>query len=140
MVLIHYTKRELETAFIHRFSSATMPLSNVFKNSLHYYGLFGFATMFFYLRPQYTDPAWGSPTASYIFFGLFIFFEFLNLFTHITLMNLRAPGTTERQIPHGWGFGLVSSANYFWETCAWILFCVHAQVIGGYIYLAAAIF
>ena len=59
--------------------------------------------------------------------------------THIVLKNLRAPGTTERKIPHGWGFGLVSSANYFWESCAWIVFCVQAQLIGGYIYLVAAI-
>ena len=51
MVILHYLKRELETAFVHRFSSETMPFTNVFKNSFHYYGLFGFLTMYFFLHP-----------------------------------------------------------------------------------------
>lgn len=139
MVLLHYVKRELETAFVHRFSSETMPLINVFKNSFHYYVLFGFGTMFWYLKPSYEPPAWGSPAIFYSFTGVFVLFEFLNLMTHITLRNLRQPGTTERRIPHGWGFGLVSSANYLWETCAWTVFCVQAQLIGGYIFLVASI-
>ena len=31
--IIHYTKRLLETAFVHRFSHATMPIFNLFKVS-----------------------------------------------------------------------------------------------------------
>lgn len=124
MVLMHYIKRELETAFVHRFSSETMPLMNVFKNSFHYFVLFGFATMFFYLRPEYEPPSWATDEVFYTCTGLFCLFEFLNLMTHLVLKNLRAPGTTERKIPYGWGFGLVSSANYLWETLAWITFCV----------------
>lgn len=139
MVLLHYVKRELETAFVHRFSSETMPFTNVFKNSLHYYGLFGFATMYFYLRPAYEPPSWASDAIFYTATGLFVLFEFLNLMTHIVLKNLRRPGTIERNIPHGWGFGLVSSANYLWESSAWIVFCVQAQLIGGYIFLLASL-
>lgn len=36
-VVGHYLKREYETHFIHRFSNATMPFFNVFKNSAHYW-------------------------------------------------------------------------------------------------------
>lgn len=124
MVVLHYAKRELETAFVHRFSSETMPYTNVFKNSFHYYGLFGFLTMYFYLHPQYTPPSWASDNFFYGSTALFCVFEYLNLKTHLILKNLRKPGTTERNIPFGCGFGLVSSANYLWETCAWLTFMV----------------
>ena len=51
MVLGHYLKREFETIFIHRFSNATMPFLNVFKNSTHYWILLGFGSMYFFLHP-----------------------------------------------------------------------------------------
>ena len=124
MVLLHYVKRELETAFVHRFSSATMPFTNVFKNSFHYFIFFGVCTMYFFLRPDYKPPSWASDAVFYTCTGLFCLFEFLNLMTHIVLRNLRSPGSTERAIPYGWGFGLVSSANYLWESCCWLVFAI----------------
>jgi len=45
--------------------------------------------------------------------------ELSNLSTHLTLRNLRPPGTRTRAIPHGYGFGLVSCPNYFFESVAW---------------------
>jgi very-long-chain enoyl-CoA reductase len=138
MALFHYCKRELETLLVHKFSADTMPLSNIFKNSFHYFGLFGFLTMYFYLHPDYTPPAWANDTTYYIFLAFFLFCEFMNLMCHITLSNLRPAGTTTRGIPKGWGFGLVSCANYFWEFLAWVTFTVQAQTIGGYVFLAAS--
>ena len=115
MVILHYVKRELETIFVHRFSNDTMPFTNIFKNSIHYWGFFGLFNMYFFLHPDYTKPSWASDQfyiASTVFF---CFFEFMNLMCHLELKNLRKPGTTERGIPKGYGFGYVSCANYFWE-------------------------
>mmetsp|Transcript_12282 Transcript_12282/g.16657 ORF Transcript_12282/g.16657 Transcript_12282/m.16657 type:complete len:127 (+) Transcript_12282:141-521(+) len=125
MALLHYVKRELETAFVHRFSSETMPIHNLFKNCFGYFGIFGFLTMYFFLHPGYEPPAWASDEYFYATMALFLLFEFLNLMAHITLMNLRPPGTRTRKIPYGWGFDYVSCANYLWETCAWFAFALH---------------
>ncbi|SCV70314.1 BQ2448_1708 [Microbotryum intermedium] len=125
LVLGHYAKRELETIFVHRFSSATMPLLNLFKN--HYWGLSGLL-----LAPPLYGP-WNSAQALkgtvrdtdkwiYAWVALWAFGELSNLSTHITLRNLRPAGTKTRAIPHGYGFSLVSCPNYFFETIAWVAF------------------
>jgi very-long-chain enoyl-CoA reductase len=86
--------------------------------------MFGFFNAYFLVHPDYTAPTWLSETSLYILTGLFVLFEFLNLMTHITLKNLRKPGSTERGIPKGWGFDLVSCANYLWEGLCWTVFAV----------------
>ena len=138
MVLGHYIKRELETLFVHRFSNDTMPFFNVFKNSFHYWFIFGFINMYFFMHPQYTPPKWATKNINLVILGLFVFFEFMNLMCHITLKNLRKPGTTERGIPKGWGFDLSSCANYFWETLCWLMFALQSQTVGAYIFLGVS--
>lgn len=140
MVIGHYMKRELETLFIHRFSNDTMPFFNVFKNSFHYWFLLGFGAMYFYLHPDYTPPAWGSDTTSMILFAAFCFFEFMNFNCHVTLRNLRKPGSSERGIPKGYGFDLASCANYFWESLCWLTFSIHSQCFGAYLFTAVSFF
>jgi very-long-chain enoyl-CoA reductase len=140
MAIAHYVKRELETIFVHRFSNDTMPLLNIFKNSTHYWVFFGAFTMYFLLHPLYTSPAWISEEMSFALTALFCIFEFMNFQCHMVLKNLRRPGTTERGIPKGWGFGLVSSANYFWEALCWLTFALQCHVLGGYFFLGLSFF
>jgi len=134
MLIGHYVKRELETLFVHRFSNATMPFFNIFKNSSHYYLLCGFNIMYFFMHPLYTQPEWADRQATYVCVGFFCFFEFMNLMCHITQMNLRTPGTKERKIPHGWGFDQISCANYFWESLSWLTFAIYSQCFGAYLF------
>jgi very-long-chain enoyl-CoA reductase len=134
MVIGHYIKRELETLFVHRFSNDTMPFLNVFKNSAHYWILMGFCSNYFLLHPEYTSPSWITEQMHYGLFGMFWVFEFMNLMCHITLKNLRKPGSSERGIPQGYGFQLVSCANYYWESLCWLTFSVSTQVWGAYLF------
>jgi len=101
MALFHYVKRELETLFVHRFSSDTMPFMNILKNSAHYWILFGVCSMFFFLKPSLDD---NSRKVELVLAGFFLIFEILNLKCHLVLKNLRKAGSTERGIPEGWGF------------------------------------
>lgn len=135
MALIHYLKREYETLFVHRFSNDTMPWTNIIKNSTHYWILFGFLAMYFFLHPAYTAPAWIENEMVYnIFFWKFMFCEYMNFNCHCILRDLRKPGTTERGIPKGNIFGYVSCANYFWESLVWLIFAIMSQVAGAYVF------
>ncbi len=99
----HYLKREFETLCVHRFSNETMPFFNLFKNCGHYWIIFGLVNMYFVLHTKYTEPVWDRNVVN-MFISAFVLFESLNFLTHLTLRALRKPGTTERNIPHGWGF------------------------------------
>lgn len=50
-VTLHFAKREYETLFVHRFSHATMPLQNLFKNCGHYWILSGVLLAYFLYAP-----------------------------------------------------------------------------------------
>ena len=52
------------------------------------------------------------------------------------LRNLRKPGSTERGIPQGWGFGLVSCANYLYESLTWLMFAIPSQQWCAYLFWA----
>eukprot|EP00922_Rhytidocystis_sp_ex-Travisia-forbesii_P042474 GHVS01063419.1.p1 GENE.GHVS01063419.1~~GHVS01063419.1.p1 ORF type:complete len:344 (+),score=25.85 GHVS01063419.1:80-1033(+) len=140
LVLIHYLKRELETLFVHRFSNATMPIVRVPLNCGHYWVLFGVCVSYFLFHPQYTSP-WDEETQKPIIYALaalMLIFEGSNFKTHLILRNLRQRGTKERGVPMGWGFGMVSCANYTWETLAWIVFCILTNTATGYLFCLVA--
>lgn len=121
MIALHFIKREYETLYIHKFSLSTMPVRNIFKNCAHYWIFSGLNLAYWIYSPtSYT--ALESRTIDYVnFVGLvlYVFGEISNLHTHITLSNLRTPGGTERGIPKGYGFNLVTCPNYMFESIAW---------------------
>ncbi|CZT04296.1 related to TSC13-required for elongation of VLCFA moiety of sphingolipids [Rhynchosporium agropyri] len=121
MIILHFLKREYETIYVHKFSLATMPVMNIFKNSFHYWVLSGLNIAYWIYAPtSYT--AKSGPTidlVNYVGLALYIYGEVSNFIAHQTLSNLRSPGGTERGIPKGYGFGLVTCPNYLFELIAW---------------------
>ncbi|KAJ7471805.1 3-oxo-5-alpha-steroid 4-dehydrogenase-domain-containing protein [Mycena latifolia] len=131
MVLLHFTKRELETLFLHRFSHATMPLFNIFKNSAHYHLLSGLLLAYDLYRPGFSAPAvagtWrdNAPLLGAAW-AIWVFAQLSNLSTHLTLRALRPAGTTTRAVPMGYGFSApfrLTSPNYFFELLGWGVVC-----------------
>lgn len=117
MVTLHFIKREYETIFVHRFSSETMPFFNLFKNCAYYWLIGGAALAAVTYSKWYT-----STTNHFRIFAaiLYTVSELCNFKTHTILRDLRPAGTTERKIPRGLGFDLVSCPNYLFEILAWI--------------------
>lgn len=119
LVTLHYLKREYETLYVHRFSAATMPLRNIFRNSGHYWVLSGVNLAYFFYRPTDSSKA-PSPFLITVATLVWIFAEISNFHTHITLRDLRpADGSLKRQIPMGYGFNMVTCPNYLFESLAW---------------------
>jgi very-long-chain enoyl-CoA reductase len=121
LLSLHFVKRELETVFVHRFSLATMPARLIIKNSAHYWILAGLNIAYWVFRPDSSAATQEfNPLFLYAGLALFIGGELGNLYTHLVLRDLRRPGSTDRGIPRGIGFGLVTCPNYMFEVIAWL--------------------
>jgi len=137
----HYAKRLLETQFVHRFSNATMPRANIFKNSGYYWGFCAFVS-YFINHPLYSSPGLGWVQVAVGLVG-FILSEMGNLSIHILLRNLRPPGTKVRKIPIPNGnpltqlFNYVSCPNYTYEAYAWFFFSMMTQSLPAFIFTIA---
>eukprot|EP00771_Trimastix_marina_P000726 gnl/Trimastix_PCT/1756.p1 GENE.gnl/Trimastix_PCT/1756~~gnl/Trimastix_PCT/1756.p1 ORF type:complete len:301 (+),score=81.84 gnl/Trimastix_PCT/1756:23-904(+) len=114
----HYSKRLLETIFVHEFGDLTMPRFNIFKNSTYYWA-FGIFVGYQVNHPRHVAP---SLNMQYIGAGLFVLFALLNGICHIQLRMLRTPGSSELKIPRGFLFELVSLPNYLCEILTWTAF------------------
>ena len=122
----HFLKRELETLFVHKFSRPTMPLSNLFKNSI-YYWTFGAIVGLVLCHPQYTPNP--NPLAVQVGLAIFVVSELLNGAVHLQLAGMRpAEGSDERKPPTGGLFALCSCPNYFFEVLGWVGFSVMTNI------------
>ncbi|KAF3778906.1 Very-long-chain enoyl-CoA reductase [Nymphaea thermarum] len=131
----HYFKRIMETFFVHRFSHATSPLSNVFRNCA-YYWTFGSYIAYYVNHPLYTPV---SEQQMKIGFAFGLVCQAANLYCHLLLRNLRSPGGSGGyQIPRGFLFNIVTCANYTTEIYQWVGFNIATQTVAGYVFLVVA--
>ncbi|SPP85244.1 very-long-chain enoyl-CoA reductase [Drosophila guanche] len=139
---VHYAKRLLETIFVHRFSHATMPLRNLFKNCTYYWGFTAYVS-YHVNHPLYTSPCMCTVWAA---LGAFALCELGNFSIHIALRNLRPPGTKVRRIPVADAnpltklFNLVSCPNYTYEIGAWVSYSVMTSCLAAYLFAFAGAF
>lgn len=137
--VFHYAKRILETLFVHRFSNATMPITNLLKNCSYYWGFAAYIA-YHVNHPLYTSP---SSTQMYVGLAAFGFCELGNLSIHLLLRNLRPEGSKVRKIPYPSGnpftqlFNFVSCPNYTYEIFAWVSFSVMTQCLPAAIFTIA---
>ncbi|TPX46515.1 hypothetical protein SeMB42_g03147 [Synchytrium endobioticum] len=123
LTVLHFMKREYETLFVHRFSLETMPLMNLPKNCAHYWFFSGLLLAHATYRPGFNGGVAGgigSGAGLYVLIGVWMYAEISNFVTHLTLRNLRPPGSKVRNIPHGYGFALVACPNYLFEALGWV--------------------
>ncbi|KAI9154344.1 hypothetical protein LWI28_024717 [Acer negundo] len=133
----HYFKRIMETFFVHRFSHATSPLANVFRNCAYYWS-FGSVIAYYVNHPLYTPV---NDLQMKIGFGFGIICQISNFYCHLILKNLRSTdGSSGYQIPRGFLFNIVTCANYTTEIYQWLGFNIATQTIAGYTFLVVATF
>jgi very-long-chain enoyl-CoA reductase len=138
MCVLHFVKREYETVFVHRFSAATMPARNIFKNSTHYWLLSGVNLAYWSYAPWSPTARPSNPFITYLGVALFAIGELGNLYTHDVLKGLRRPGTTDRGIPRGFVFDLVTCPNYMFECMAWIGVALVNRSLSTVVFFVAA--
>lgn len=143
MVLLHFLKREIETLFIHRFSSDTMPWTYIFRNSGHYWALAG-AIFGYTVNHPSNALVVRTPMQTNLLLALYTYAELSNLYTHLTLRSLRPQGSRVRRVPHGygfdWPFGGLSCPHYFFEIAAWMAIGAWTWTWGIIPFLAVAVF
>jgi very-long-chain enoyl-CoA reductase len=119
MIIAHFLKREYETLFVHKFSANTMPWKNIFKNSFFYWAISGLLCAYTIYAPNSLAAKADAPALDVLGVLLYLFGEAANAVVHLNLAGLRSRGGTERQIPRGLGFSLVTCPNYMFEVLAW---------------------
>ncbi|KAJ3222500.1 3-oxo-5a-steroid 4- dehydrogenase [Clydaea vesicula] len=147
MVVLHFLKREFETIFVHRFSSETMPYTNLPKNCFHYWVLGGFNLAYWIYKPNnagYFKFIWtklgfeNGIDDQYLILAtliaLWTFAQLSNYKTHCILRDLRPPGLKTRKIPQGYGFNLVSCPNYFFEMLGWFVISLMTNSLASYMF------
>ncbi|KAJ3270980.1 3-oxo-5a-steroid 4- dehydrogenase [Borealophlyctis nickersoniae] len=137
MIILHFVKREYETLFVHRFSNATMPFRNLPKNCAHYWLVSGFVLAYPIYQPGFNGGVLGGAHSQpfvWSLVGMWLYAEVSNYLTHVTLRNLRPPGSRVRKIPYGYGFNWVTCPNYFFETIGWVAVSLLTGSLAAYFF------
>ena len=117
-----------------------MPASNIVKNSGHYWVFAGANIAYWTYKTGAPAEKLTNPLIIAVALALFTVGEIGNLSTHLTLRGLRSTGGTERGIPKGPSFDLVTCPNYMFETIAWVGIWLMTYSLSTGLFAAFAVF
>jgi very-long-chain enoyl-CoA reductase len=130
--IFHFLRRAAESSWVHRFSGKPIRPSEYLVEYLYYWG---FAT---WVALGISASTW-SPVMPALFTGgllIFVVGELGNTWAHLALRKLRSSsGSTEKAIPQGGLFSLVSCPHYLFEITSWIGFAVLSWTWGSLAFL-----
>ena len=140
MIAFHYSKRIIESIYVHEFSRDTMPIKNLFVNCAYYWILFGVLCCSSIFSPSYNTSAHFLGNFRFVFALFFFLSQLKNLKCHLIQKKLKEDNKGERGIPTGEGFELVSCANYFWEFISWLNFAFYTGHWSSFLFCFTGLF
>jgi hypothetical protein len=128
LLFLHFLKRDLEVAFLHKYSGS-MPANNSIGIGIYY----ALMTALIILTAIDDDEA-TSPTLANAGMGLFLVGELGNLYHHYLLRRLRENNDTKGYLPpRGAGFEYVATPHYLFELVAWFGIACVAQQLNAFL-------
>jgi len=121
MMFVHFAKRALECAFLHKYSGK-MPVTTVVTIAAFYSIIALCAVHYSGLAAPISSPDLPGGLLSSVGLLLFAIGLLGNFFHHYLLATLRKPGETTYKVPHGGFFdiaGGVACPHYLFELIGW---------------------
>jgi very-long-chain enoyl-CoA reductase len=116
----HFARRAGESAWVHRYGKAAVPMGDVVTEYLYYWGFAAWNAF------SLTSSSFRQPASWLVVAGLAVFIvaEAGNARAHRMLRDLRPLGTKTRVIPRGFLFERVSCPHYSFEILSWLGFAL----------------
>jgi very-long-chain enoyl-CoA reductase len=123
MWCFHFARRAAESAWVHRYGKAAVPVGDVVTEYVYYWG---FATWNAFAL---TGAVAGAQLLWLSALGVVVFAvaELGNARAHRLLRDLRPAGSKQRVIPRGFLFERVSCPHYLFEILSWVGFALVTQ-------------
>ena len=120
MWCFHFARRAAESAWVHRYGKASVPMSDVVTEYIYYWGFAACNAL------SLTSTSYRAPSAWLVVLGsaVFVLAELGNAKAHRMLRALRPAGSKVRRIPRGFLFESVSSPHYLFEILSWVGFAL----------------
>jgi very-long-chain enoyl-CoA reductase len=121
MIAVHFAKRVLECAFLHKYSGK-MPLTTAVTIAA-FYGIIAMCACHFAGMAEPIQRSGPQSMLRWVSLLLFTIGLLGNFYHHYLLATLRQPGETTYKVPHGGFFDLlggVATPHYTFEIVGWV--------------------